>query len=223
MRSSPSPRGRCGRGVYLRVSYPRPKAGKDLTPDDLLVSSEKKLHFFIYDPGLTGLQHLHPDFQDNVWNIGITETQNANYWVWVQGELTDQTEFSASARLVVQGGTPAAPDHPTLVEARTGADGNSVVTVSNDPIHAGEMAMLGIDFTRADGSAPAITPWLGEMGHAIVVSADGATFYHEHVMADSMGMLMLHLMIEQPGLYRVWIQFQDAGVLKTAPLALPVL
>jgi hypothetical protein len=190
---------------------------------DLLVTHEKKLHFFIYDTALKNLQHLHPDYVNGTWQIQVALPQNDNYWVWVEGQLAaDQAEFTGSNRLLITGGTPADTSAPNLNEARTGADGDSVVTLSNDPIQAGKMAMLMVTFSHLDGTAPNITPYLGMMGHAIVVSSDEDGLYHEHCMADGMGMLMLHHNLPEPGNYRVWIQFMDGGSLKMVPLAVSV-
>ena len=190
---------------------------------DLLVMSEKKLHFFIYDTALKNLQHVHPEYKDGKWQVAVNLPQDGKYWVWAQGQLAvDKAEFSASNRLLIKGGTPADLSKPDLKEKRSAMDGNSVATLSNDVIHAGKAAMLMVTYSRKDGTAPQITPFLGSLGHATVVSSDEDALYHVHPMQHA-NMLMLHMELKEVGDYRVWLQFMDGGQLKTVALAVPVI
>src|SRR5579859_2138303 len=107
---------------------------KDLiTPEKLNVVHEKKIHMFIFDPALEVFEHVHPEFKNDLWQVDVELKTNGKYWVWVQGELSaDEEEFTSSSRLVVKGGEKENPSPPILKENRTGKDGNSVATLSNE-------------------------------------------------------------------------------------------
>lgn len=195
---------------------------------ELSVVHEKKLHLFIFDPALREFRHEHPAYSGSVWQTQVHLPINGNYWIWAQGELTDgHEEFSAPARLEVKGGIPAHPSVPVLGDVRSGSDGNSVVTLSQGRLVAKKGAMLDVSFSRQDRTAPQITPWLGAPAHVVAVLSDGDTLVHVHPMdhgdhLGNSGHFMLHVQFPAAGDYRLWVQFQDGGELRTVPLSVTV-
>jgi hypothetical protein len=195
-----------------------------LADADLQLTHQMKLHFFAYDPALKEFQHVHPGFNGKVWTTDLHFDVSGSYWLWAQGQLADGTEFATSIRLDVQVAKAAWPAPPKLTDLRSGADGVSVATLDGQKLKAGKMAMLMLDFTRSDGTAPNITPYLGEFAHLVVVPDDGDEFIHVHPMSTAKpDEGMLHITFPSAGLYRIWIQFMDGGVLKLVPLAVKVL
>lgn len=199
------------------------KENKVLTPAELNDSHEKKLHFIAYDPALKEFQHVHPEFDGKVWNVDMSYLVDGNYFVWAQGELSvDSEEFSSFTRIEVSGGQPEWPA-PTLGDVRTGALTGSVATLSNQVLRAGKMAMLTLRFTKSDGTPGDITPYLGAFAHVIATPIDGDSLIHIHPMNGSLpNEGMVHVTFPEAGDYRIWVQFIDAGVLKTVPLSVTV-
>ncbi len=199
------------------------KENKIVTASDLNLSHEKKLHFIAYDPALKEFQHLHPEFDGKVWNVDMSYLVDGNYFVWAQGELSvDSEEFSSFTRIEVSGGQPEWPA-PTLGDVRTGSQAGSVATLSNQTLRAGQMAMLNLRFTKSDGSPGDITPYLGAFAHLIATPIDGDSLIHIHPMNGSLpNEGMVHVTFPEAGDYRIWVQFIDAGVLKTVPLSVTV-
>lgn len=199
------------------------KANTVLTPTELNVIHEKKLHFLAYDPALKEFQHVHPEFIGGVWKADLNFLVNGNYFIWVQGEISsDSEEFSSLERLQVKDGAQEWP-LPTLADVRTGKESGSVATLSNQTFHAGQMAMLTLKFTREDGSPPQITPYLGAFAHVITVPEDGDSLIHVHPMSSGKpDEGMLHATFPKAGYYRLWVQFQDAAQIKTIPLSVEV-
>lgn len=195
---------------------------KPVTQNDLTISHEKYLHFIVYDPGLVEFQHVHPTFDGQYWNVTLNFQVNGNYWAWAQGALTDGNEFSSSARADVNVNKQASPD-PSLSDVRSGVDGVSQVTVSATKLYAGKFAMLDIDFSRTDGTAPIITPYLGALAHVVAVTEDGDSLIHVHAMdGDTSTSGMLHVSFPTQGFYRLWVEFMDGGTVKKVALAVQV-
>ncbi|MDR3608730.1 MAG: hypothetical protein P4M08_15305 [Oligoflexia bacterium] len=200
-----------------------------VTEDNLAVLHEKKLHLFLFDPSLQEFRHEHPvfDSSSSTWHVSSTLNTSGNYWVWVQGELADtQQEFTASSRLDIEGGDPALPPASFLGDVRTGVDGISQVTVSNNKITAAHMTMLTVTMSRTDGSQPDLAPYLGAPAHVVAVPIDGSSLIHVHPMAmggANSTQMMLHTEFPNPGDYRLWVQFLDGGILRTVPLSVTVL
>jgi len=210
--------------IHLSFQLIDSKKRAVISDRELSVVHEKKLHIFIFDPALREFRHEHPEYVGSVWQAQVNLPINGNYWIWAQGELMDgREEFSAPGRLEVKGGVPAHPSIPVLGDVRSGVDGNSVVTLSQGHLVAKKGAMLDVSFSRQDRTAPQITPWLGAPAHVVAVLSDGDTLVHVHPMDHgNPGHFMLHVQFPAAGDYRLWVQFQDGGRLRTVPLSVTV-
>lgn len=196
---------------------------KVVTDADLVISHEKKLHFLVYDPALREFQHVHPEFNGRVWTVDLKFAVSGNYWMWAQGKLADGTEFSVSTRAPVALSLPAWPAPPRLSDVRAGGDGISVATLSAQRLVANRSAMLKVVFTRSDGSAAEITPYLGAFAHVLTAADDGDTLIHVHPMnGPRPNEGILHVSFPRAGFYRIWVQFLDASQLKTVALSVQV-
>jgi hypothetical protein len=83
--------------------------------------------------------------------------------------------------------------------------------------------MLTLVFTKSDGSPAAVTPYLGAFAHVIATPEDGGSLLHVHPMdGKTPNEGMLHATFPKAGSYRLWVQFNDDGVLKTIPLSVLV-
>ena len=65
-----------------------------------------------------------------------------------------------------------------------------------------------------------LEPYLGAMGHLILIHQDAVTFVHSHPddRAGSPGTLVFQARFPKPGVYRAWLQFQRAGRVFTSEL-----
>ncbi len=186
---------------------------------------QKKLHVFIFDKALNEFFHVHPEFIDDQWRVPVKILKNGEYKVFAQGKvLSTGEEFSANTDLKIISGSPANPVPPKLTDVREGSSELSRLNVSNEVLKAKKMVMLTLTFSRTDGGAPKITPYLGEMAHVIAVTAKADKMVHVHPMATGKpNTLMLHVEFPDVGFYRMWAQFIDDGALKTIPLSVEVL
>jgi hypothetical protein len=199
---------------------------KALTDADLLIEMEKKMHFIAYDKALLEFQHVHPEYKaDGKWHVNLNFTKSGQYVLWATGKIAaDSKDFSASTDLTITGGDPANSLPAHLVESRAGGSGNSLLMLASTKIYAGKMAMLNATFSRNDGSTPSITPYLGALAHVTIVTDDADSMIHAHPMATGQpNKIMLHTMFPEAGLYRVWFEFIDGGILKRVPLVVNVL
>jgi hypothetical protein len=71
---------------------------------------------------------------------------------------------------------------------------------------------------------PDLEPYLGALGHLMVVHQDGETFVHchpdERAPATEPGVIRFLARFPKPGLYRGWGQFQRAGRVITTDFVL---
>lgn len=192
-----------------------------LTPDDLVLSHERILHLLVYDRSLTQFQHVHPTYENGRWRVELNFSVNGNYFLWAQGVTAGEfVEFSSMSKMQVINGSEELSAPTSLPEVRVGEDRGSVATMSDVVLKVGSKLGPSLKFSRADGSLPEISPYLGAFAHVIAVSINGESLVHVHPQsgqAPDEG--EVHFRFEKSGEYRVWVQFIDGGILRTVAMA----
>jgi hypothetical protein len=124
--------------------------------------------------------------------------------------------------LVVEGPPSAAFDLAAEAARRStrvpeSVDGTRVRWVFADPLPAQRTVPLVARLETPDGApVPDLEPYLGAMGHLMLVHEDGATLVHCHpdgLASAEPGTTMVTFLARfpKPGRYRGWGQFQRAG------------
>ena len=77
----------------------------------------------------------------------------------------------------------------------------------------------------ADGKAVAdLQPYLGAMGHLVIISADGREYVHAHPLSEAKtapdGAVEFAAHFPKSGIYKAWGQFQRDGSVFTVPFVL---
>jgi hypothetical protein len=125
--------------------------------------------------------------------------------------------------LVVQGAerprASLAPD-----ETPKKVDGYDV-SLTHDPLAPGRD--VAITFRLARGGKPVtdLEPFLGAMGHLVMISEDRASYVHSHPLAIATGTgpeITFRARFERTGVYKAWGQFQRKGRVITAPFVVRV-
>ena len=195
---------------------------KEINDNDLIDSHTKKVHFIAYDPSLKEFTHVHPTFEGGRWQVELNLPVNGNYFVWAQGVLSDNTEFSSLVRAQIIGGKTANTPTP-MGDVRKASDKQTTLELAKTKIKAGKMTMLNFKVTREDGQTPAMTPYLGALAHVIATPTSGDDLIHVHPMDGSKPNTgMLHATFPKEGEYRLWVQFIEHDELKIIPLSVIV-
>lgn len=206
----------------LRVVL-KDETGRLITEKDLKIVHEKNFHFIGFDEGLTNYIHEHPvQNPDGSWQVDVLFKQPGIYKMYVDITSKQGTHITQYKEVAVTGaGTSNSPPQ-SLEPKNEGSDRGSILTLSETSnLRSGDMAMIPFTFSREDGSAPIITPYLGAQAHFVITNVDGTLFLHVHPM--KMGNdWMIHTEFPEPGDYRVFVQFIDANILRTVELALRV-
>lgn len=198
---------------------------KSVLESGLETLHEKKIHVLVYDESLTQFFHVHPSEKKGVWTTeSIPFEHNGKYFLWAEGKLNGADKaFNKLLRLKIEGGKPALPVAKSLTETLSGSRGNSIVTLKTSSISAKKEVMPTLEFSRNDGSAPQLTPYLGALAHVVIVPLKGDKLIHVHPMeSGKANELMMHTTFPTKGDYRIWVQFIDGGELKVVPLAVRI-
>lgn len=193
---------------------------------DFDVVHEKKLHLILVREGLDEFAHVHPELDDK-GNATIEHTFPAggDYFVYADHQPRGEAPSVARGKIHVEGKErPAEKLTPNVPGQVRGDKLEADVTVEKAET-AGSTSIVFV-LRDLDGEAVAdLEPYLGALGHLVIVSADGSEYVHAH--PDEAGSAREHSVafeahFERPGIYKGWGQFQRAGEVSTIPFVVKV-
>jgi hypothetical protein len=180
----------------------------------------QKIHIIIVREGLDQFAHIHPQMDPNGNMTAVfTFPIGGKYRLYADHKPSGKDQATAIAQLNVHGEIPPAPELIPNTPGNITSDGlNAHVTVEN----AKMSGTASIVFRLTDSSDTPIVdlePYMGVLGHLVVISADGKQYVHAHPVdennADGTVEFETHLVM--PGIYKGWGQFQRGGKVHIVP------
>ena len=187
---------------------------------DFEILHEKKIHLIIVREGLDIFDHIHPDVDGSGY---ITATHvfpvGGTYRLFADFKPHGKAQALASATVDVAGESPTAqPLKVNVPGSIAGGELEGEVSITAKPDDATE-----VSFDLRDKEGKPVTdlePYLGAMGHLVIVSADGQQYIHAHPMHDgdsAASVVRFEAHFPKPGLYKGWGQFQRKETVFTIP------
>ena len=192
---------------------------------DFEVFHERKVHLMVVSAGLDQFAHIHPDL-DAAGNLTISHVfpTGGKYRLYADYQPAGKPQAIALAEIQVTGDTPPVPalvpNVPGLIQG-PGLQADITLT----PAKPGEGTP--ITFRLLDAMNQPVTnlqPYLGAMGHLVILSADGKHYVHAHPVEglSSPGEVQFAAHFPHAGLYKGWGQFQRADTVETVPFVVQV-
>nr|WP_145777472.1 hypothetical protein [Micromonospora olivasterospora] len=187
------------------------------------VVHDKPMHLIVVRRDLTGYQHLHPTMAaDGTWSVPLTLPQPGAWRAYadftVVGDDGGQTALTLGVDLAVPGGY--AP-RPLPAPAATATADGFTVSWSGEP-RIGVTRPLRFQI-RAGDSVPTLERYLGAYGHLVALREGDLGYLHVHPEAGPPGEgVTFQLTVPGPGRYRLYLDFQVGGVVRTAEFTLAV-
>jgi hypothetical protein len=186
---------------------------------DFDIMHEQKIHLIVVRDDLEHFAHLHPTV-DSMGNIRITHTFAAGgtYRLFAEFKPRDGAAGVVSTTIQIRGDVgsspPLVPNVPGLI-----GDGSLNANLATESVAGG---LTRIVFDLRDGNDRPIAdlqPWMGELGHLLILSADGTGLVHSHVdRSESRGTrVVFSAQFPSAGVYKGWGQFKRHGEVKTLP------
>lgn len=193
---------------------------------DFEVVHEQKIHLIIVRDGLDQFAHIHPEF-DAAGNATASYTfpTGGNYWLYADHKPTGREQTTATAQVKVSGDIPSIPSLIPNAPGETAGDGLRA-KVAIEGASAGGEGTITFDLTdAADQPVVDLQPYMGAMGHLVVLSSDGKQYVHAHPAEakpgkDSRVVFQAHFM--KPGLYKGWGQFRRMDTVRVVPFVFKV-
>jgi len=108
-------------------------------------------------------------------------------------------------------------------------DGYAVTLKASAPLLSLVMGELVVSLEREGRPVTDLQPFLGTLGHLIVISEDRRHFVHSHPLPPAEGeraqsgpAVVFSTLFPAPGRYKAWAQFQHEGRVLTADFVLEV-
>ena len=213
--------------VSIRVRDPR--TGEVVR--NFLEVHTKTLHLFVVSDSLEFYAHLHPAAgKDGGFRTTLNVPKAGLYRLLVDTFPADGNPQFLQHFLVTAGYRGPLSTLPRVTrDDLSSKTGGGVRTTLHMPAPvAGREQLLTFEIQDALSGAPIRTlqPYLGAWGHLLVVSADRGDAFHAHpvdeISTPGGPNVVFQLMFARPGIYKMWLQFQIDGEVRTVPFAATV-
>jgi hypothetical protein len=192
---------------------------------DFEVVHEQKIHLIVVSDGLAQFAHIHPDM-DSAGNLTVTHAfpTGGKYRLYADYKPVGKDLALAIAEVKVMGDAPPAPELIPNAPGKVAGTGLNAI-VAFPKAKAGEETKITFGLLDSmDKPVTDLQPYLGAMGHLVIISADGMLYVHAHAVerksANGAVEFMAHFVTA--GIYKAWGQFQRAGQVYTVPFILRV-
>lgn len=183
--------------------------------DDYERVHDKELHLIVVRRDLTGYQHLHPtrDAQ-GTWSTPLALRQPGPYKVFADFTLKGREQaLILGADLTAPGSYTPVPLPPEALAVET--DGYQVDLQGE--LAAGNSSDLTFSIAKDGREVVDLDRYLDAYGHLVVIRAGDLAYLHVHPEEGPSGPRVPFVAeVPSAGTYRLFLDFQHAGVVRTA-------
>lgn len=207
------------------------------TLKDLDTVHEKIMHLLVVRKDLANFQHVHPEFNSTTGGFTLS-----NLTFPSDGEYRLFADFTPTASQMGPGGiklpvtlsedvrvgnlTNYKPQPVGAATNTKATDGFQVALSTDAPLTTGKESMLMFDIQQSGKSVTDLQPYLGALGHAVILRDGDLQFIHGHPVESATDRQtgVIHFMVGFPesGKYKVFFQFQRSGKVSTADFVVNV-
>ena len=216
---------KAGQPVELRLAvHDRERANATVSAFD--IAHEKPLHLVIVRRDLSQFAHEHPTLTaDGSFHLRWTFPVGGDYRLFADVAPKGAGSQILNARINVAGAPQSLRPASCLGNLRQTplVPAASVELESSPeelPVRKTVAVVLTVRDSRTGAPVANLEPYLGAMGHLMLVHEDASTFVHSHPDESGPGESRLRFLARfpKPGLYRGWVQFQRDGEVLTADI-----
>jgi hypothetical protein len=191
------------------------------------INHEKLLHLIVVSKDLSYFNHIHPEYKgEGVFEIVNDFPTGGEYRMIADFKPKDGSSMSKMEWVKVEGKPNQSVEVTIDNNWEKTAEGMKV-SLSIDSLLEVEKE-LTLKFTLLDESTNEpvtdLEPYLGAIGHVVVLSEDGERYLHVHGL-EGQGTgpdALFETEFPENGVYKVWAQFQRSGQVFTVPYVIKV-
>ncbi|RZQ62226.1 hypothetical protein [Amycolatopsis suaedae] len=183
------------------------------------VAHEKRMHLIVVRRDTADYQHLHPELAaDGTWWVNLRLPQAGSYRLFADFAPTGGTPTTLGTDLAAPGEfTPR--HHPASREATV--DGYQV-RLDGDLL-PGQSSPLRLTVRKDGRDVTDLQPYLGAYGHLVALRTSDLAYLHVHPDGNpgdgrtpAGPTVTFHTEVPSAGSYRLFLDFQHAGTVRTA-------
>ncbi|MEQ7845737.1 hypothetical protein [Nocardioides kribbensis] len=214
------PVARAGDAVPVSFTITGPD-GEPVTDYD--VEHEKQLHLIAVRRDFDGFQHVHPVLDDDgLWTTELALT-SGQWRLFADFTATGAEALTLGADLSVPGKVTTTPD---TAESRTAEVDGYTVTLDGG-LSPGTDSELRLSVSRDGEEVTDLDPYLGAYGHLVALREGDLAYLHVHpdgTPGDGRTKpgpdVVFYAAVPSAGSYRLFLDFQHEGVVRTAAFTL---
>lgn len=200
------------------------KDGKPVKDFD--IQHEKLMHLILVSKDLSYFNHLHPEYKgDGLFTVSLNFPAGGEYKLYADYVPKGALKVVKNHTVTVEGEkaqtTPLKPDE-NLTKIVEGKE----ITLSFDELKAEKDVTLNFNIKDHRTGRPItnLQPYLGAVGHVVIISEDTEDYLHVHPMDEKAKGPDAKFMTKFPksGIYKIWGQFQHEGKVITVPFVVKV-
>jgi len=181
---------------------------------------EHKIHLIVVRDGLDIFAHVHPEINPaGMITISHTFPVPGRYLLYADHKPRNGVPATPMATVDVAGISPPPPELKPTAPGTVVVDAfQAKITVTG--AQAGTDTPIAFDLFDENGQPlNELIPYLGAMGHLVILSADGKQFVHAHPIEEptKSNRVTFGAHFPSAGIYKGWGQFQSASVVHTIP------
>ncbi|MFF5077604.1 hypothetical protein ACFY36_11170 [Actinoplanes sp. NPDC000266] len=209
----------------LSTGDPEPFRFRVIGPDGKPVtayttSHDKDLHLIVVRRDLSGFQHVHPALAaDGTWSVPLAVAAPGQYRVFADFQPAGREGLTLGTDIPAPGDYQPRPLPPA--RTTTTVDGYTVTLAGT--LKPGASSPLTLSVSRDGQPVTDLQPYLGAYGHLVALRAGDLAYLHVHPdgtpgdgrTAPGPG-ITFHADVPSTGTYRLYLDFQHAGKVRTA-------
>lgn len=190
--------------------------------DQFDVSHEELMHLIVVSDNLQFFNHLHPRYEGNGrFTVEAKLPLPGNYTLFSDYKPTGKSTQVSTLKAQVSGESSSSPN---VNFKRSQIFNNTKVDLQlpSETVKAGEEVAVTFNLVGADNQPVTnLQPYMGELGHLVIVrqgtSLTSADYIHAHAVKNQIpGQVKFMTSFPEPGLYKLWGQFNRNGEIITA-------
>ena len=210
--------------LELRVRLANSLELREVTEFDL--QHERFMHLFVVSEDLADFAHEHPQpAGSGVFRLTYRFPRPGRYRLYADVAPKDAGSQILSALVSVGAAAPGSAPSPAAVPTPT-ARTRVALTLPEGGLFAGRTVVVTAWLTDEKGRpVNDLKPWLGALGHLLLVNRDAGTFAHAHPDdrepgVGKNGRIPFLVRLPKAGPYKGWLQFERRGRIETVEVAL---
>lgn len=211
-------------GEPITLRFHLEEAGQAVTA--LEPTHEKLMHLILVRDALDEFLHVHPDIAaDGTASVELTLPTAGLYHMYVDYKPAGGSPATAKATVTTRDAVEAQPE---LVVNAPGVVSTNDLTadIAVTPTASGESRTIMFRLNDRTTGEPVqdLQPYLGAMGHLVVIRAATKDYIHAHPesSSDQKHEVSFEAHAAAAGLYAGWGQFQRLGEVQTVPFVFEV-